>query len=196
LPINPAYLQDFVIIETKLGNIDVFLHHYWNLSMKFAMPTGEEFFDSWIEGVLLLNKSFVFVLLFSLLISILSPSVYADWARNFVVFSGKTYEITDKIIDPNNIDKKIGKVTSNSTREGSYRGNFSNKYPKGTEYYSIKGIDSSQEIAVKASVGGYLSAIYRGEYGEKSNLGWYIVWIFLACIVTLLAWPATYKRHK
>ena len=138
---------------------------------------------------MLLKRSLMIVFL----ISLFSPVVYADWAHNFVVFTGKIYVVTDEIIDQDNIDKKIGKVTRYSTREGSYRGNFSNVYPKGTEYYSIKGTNWSQEIAIKTSEG-YIVASYHGIYKEKSNFGWYIIWIFLACIAILIGWPATYNK--
>ena len=140
---------------------------------------------------MLLKRSLLIVLVFSLI----CPVAYADWAHRFVVFSGKIYVVTDEIIDQDKIDKKIGKVTRYSTREGTYRGNFSNVYPKGTQYYAIKGIETSQEIAVKTSEG-YISASYHGVYKEKSSLGWYIIWIFLACIAILIGWPATYNKKN
>lgn len=83
-------------------------------------------------------KKFIIVIL---VIITLMPigSISADWAYSFVVYSGDIYEISDdELIPPNEINKKIGQVTRYSDHEGTYHGNFSNTFPKGTPYYSIK----------------------------------------------------------
>ena len=47
--------------------------------------------------------------------------------------------------------------------EGTYSGNFSNTYPKGTKYYSIVGESTDEAIAVKNN-GNYIKATRDGEY--------------------------------
>ena len=108
-------------------------------------------------------------LLVILLIGLAMPTVYASWAMQFVVYSGNMYEITATQIDVQKIDKKIGQVTSYSSREGTYSGNFSNAYPVGTEYYALKEIDPQQAIAVKTN-DGYIWCQYTGEYAGKNAI--------------------------
>jgi hypothetical protein len=51
----------------------------------------------------------------------------ASWAFEFVVYNGDIYKITsDKVT---NVGKEIGAVNNYSDKEGTYSGNFSNKYP-------------------------------------------------------------------
>jgi hypothetical protein len=56
----------------------------------------------------------------------------------------------------------------------SLPGNFSNTYPIGTKYYSIKGVNAEDMIAVEESEGKYLKAERDGKYaptieGESSK---------------------------
>ena len=69
-----------------------------------------------------------------------SNKVLADWAYSFVVWYGFIYVVSDEFVEV--VDKEIGHVTKYSDREGTYSGNFSNRYKKGTAYFSIKGIIS------------------------------------------------------
>jgi len=103
-----------------------------------------------------------------LLLLIINQSASASWAFQFVVYSGNTYKVTNEIVSPDQINKKIGQVSHFSDKEGTYRGNFSNAYPKGTRYYSIKGIDKNEEIAIKSEDNIYLKAIYQGRYASMS----------------------------
>lgn len=94
-------------------------------------------------------------------------SFFADWAYKFVVYDGYTYVISDELVIE--IDKEIGEVTKYSDREGTYYGNFSNTYKKGTKYYSIKGISTDEAIAVEDD-GKYIKAIRNSKYpGGKYN---------------------------
>lgn len=78
---------------------------------------------------------------------------------SFVVYSGDIYEISDdELIPSEEIDKKIGHVTKYSDEEGTYRGNFSNIYPKGTPYYSIINTDPKDFIAIKTQEGIFVKA--------------------------------------
>ncbi|MBD8038434.1 hypothetical protein H9635_16945 [Solibacillus sp. A46] len=88
----------------------------------------------------------------------------ADWAYNFVVWDGYIYQLTDEYVE--SVDEEIGEVTKYSDMEGTYSGNFSNKYEKGTKYYAIQGINTDEAIAIEDE-GKYKKAIRDGKYGEK-----------------------------
>lgn len=87
----------------------------------------------------------------------------ADWARSFVVWEGYIYRISDEYID--DIREEIGEVTKYSDMEGTYSGNFSNAYRKGTKFYAIKGTSTEEAIAL-AEDSKYRKAIRNGKYGE------------------------------
>jgi hypothetical protein len=89
----------------------------------------------------------------------------ADSAYGFVVWNGYIYKVSDEYVEE--ITKEIGEVTKYSDMEGIYSGNFSNKYEKGTKYFSIKGISTDEAIAIKEQDGKYRKAINQGKYGEK-----------------------------
>ncbi|MGM1048988.1 MAG: hypothetical protein ACQEXX_23005 [Bacillota bacterium] len=64
----------------------------------------------------------------------------------------------------------MGEVTYYSSQEGNYNGNFSNRYPKGTKYYSIQGIPPEEAIAVKTNEGIFVKARYeRDDYGGSDD---------------------------
>ena len=88
----------------------------------------------------------------------------ADWAFQFVVWDSYIYQLSDEYVE--NIDEKIGEVTKYSDMEGTYSGNFSNTYEKGTKYYAIQGISTEEAIAIEEK-GKYRKAIRDGKYGEK-----------------------------
>jgi len=116
----------------------------------------------------IISLFFVFIIGCSFLVS----TIYAKWAHAFVVFDGGTYIISETHIEPKEIGKKIGEVTNYSDNEGAYSGNFSNKFPQGTEYYEIKGVKANDSIAVKESEKSFIKANYNGEYagsGEQSD---------------------------
>lgn len=71
----------------------------------------------------------------------LANKSYADWAYSFVVWDGFIYVVSDEVVGQ--VDREIGKVTKYSDIEGTYSGNFSNTYSKGTKYFSI--VDVSTE---------------------------------------------------
>ena len=86
----------------------------------------------------------------------ISSSVQAfEWAYSFVVWDGKKYEVKEELIEESEIGKSIGKVKtqpyyySDYTDAMKYYGNASNVYPIGTQYYEIKGIPTSDAIAIK-----------------------------------------------
>ncbi|KLT17944.1 hypothetical protein AA980_11135 [Neobacillus vireti] len=92
---------------------------------------------------------------------------FASWAYLFVVWDGYTYVVSEEYVTE--IDKEIGHVTKYSDREGTYSGNFSNIYKKGTKYYSIKGISTDEAIAIQEKDGKYKKATREGEYAGNKN---------------------------
>ncbi|MGG1634577.1 hypothetical protein [Paenibacillus sp. NRS-1760] len=116
-------------------------------------------------------------------------TAHADWAHRFVVNDGKSYIISDTQVESAQIGAKIGKVTSYSDKEGTYSGNFSNVYPKGTEYYEIKGISLKEAIAIKQDDGSFIKAAYGSEYEGKAfhlkTVLFYIGGLFLLLIAFL-----------
>ncbi|WP_274650762.1 hypothetical protein [Paenibacillus humicola] len=89
----------------------------------------------------------------------------ADWAFDFVVFNGSMYQTTGEFVDSAMIGPVIGKVTSYSDQEGVYRGNFSNAFPAGTEYYQIAGTAAKAALAVKTGEDRFVKAVFTGPYG-------------------------------
>lgn len=141
-------------------------------------------------------KKFIIVIL-AIVAFMPMRSMNADWAYSFVVYSGNIYEISDdELIPSEEIDKKIGQVTRYSDHEGTYRGNFSNIYPKGTPYYSIKNIDPKEIIAIKPHEAEFVKAINKGQYAN-GQLESKTIWISILgslIIVLLIIWIM--KRKK
>lgn len=127
-------------------------------------------------------------LLFSFLISsiLYVGIVSADWANMFVVNDGNIYVISEEHLDSKQIGLKIGKVTRYSDREGTYSGNFSNRYPKGTGYYEIIGVEKNKAIAIKDDKGLYIKATYGGEYaGNRYNWLDFLPYAFVVVLVCI-----------
>ncbi|WP_179281115.1 hypothetical protein [Paenibacillus sp. XY044] len=116
----------------------------------------------------------------------------ASWAYPFVVYSGHIYQVTEQAVQPEDVGQKIGKVTKYSDREGTYRGNFSNSYPKGTGYYAIQGRSSQEAIAVRTGDNSYILAIEQGTYSEglESQTHWWLYTGMGIVIVACFAWAA------
>lgn len=89
----------------------------------------------------------------------------ADWVSSFVVWDDYIYHISDEYVGE--VDEEIAKVTFYSDKEGTYSGNFSNEYEKGTKLYSIMGIGTEEAIAIEEADGSYRKAVRDGKYGEK-----------------------------
>ena len=93
-----------------------------------------------------------------------SDNSSAEWASEFVVWNDYIYQLSDIYVE--NIAEEIGEVTNYSDIEGTYSGNFSNTYEKGTKYYAIQGVSTEEAIAIEED-GRYKKAIRDGIYGEK-----------------------------
>lgn len=101
-------------------------------------------------------------LLSLLIVFTIATSVQAlSWAITFVVWEGKVYEVKqEEMIKKNEIGKIIGEVkTKPDDMTGDYYGDASNFYPIGTKYYEIKGIPSSNSIAIKEA-NQWVKAVY------------------------------------
>ncbi|MFD0712343.1 hypothetical protein [Paenibacillus sp. GCM10027626] len=115
----------------------------------------------------------------------MSGAVHADWAHAFVVYDGNIYVISEEQVDPGKIGSKLGEVTRYSDREGTYSGNFSNTYPKGTEYYEINETKEKDAIAIKEKAGTYRKALYNGKYAGN-RYDWQQVLVFSLLLFVLL----------
>lgn len=106
-----------------------------------------------MKRILLLSLLFIFM--------IFSSAQALSWAYPFVVWKGNVYEVKqEEIIPDSSIGKIIGKVkTKPNGMTGSYYGDASNYYPKGTKYFEIKGISAFTAIAVKEE-NQWVKAIY------------------------------------
>lgn len=94
----------------------------------------------------------------------------AGWAYRFVQWNGQVYVITETTIPEERIGEEIGEVTAHSTQEtSSYSGNFSNAFEKGTPFYQIKDMETSEEIAVKTGEGEFVKAVVREKWMEKNS---------------------------
>ncbi|MCZ8538621.1 hypothetical protein M9R32_15705 [Paenisporosarcina quisquiliarum] len=111
----------------------------------------------------------------ALLVSIVFLTVFlphkssAEWAYSFVVWDRYVYVLSDEKVELDQIDNEIGAVTLYSTDEGTYSGNFSNWYPSGTKYFSIKDISTDEAIAIEDSKGHYYKANREGEYASSAS---------------------------
>ncbi|MEC1179628.1 hypothetical protein P9B03_14100 [Metasolibacillus meyeri] len=84
-----------------------------------------------------------------------------DWAYHFVVWNDYMYVVSDEYTE--NVGSVIGEVTKFSDSEGTYSGNFSNKFEEGTKYYEIEGVDTDVSIAIEEG-SRYRIAHHNGKY--------------------------------
>lgn len=106
------------------------------------------------------------ILVFIIMLTALSypgKASATSWAYPFVVYEGYIYVVSEESVGGEEVEKEIGSVTQYSDME-SLPGNFSNTYPVGTKYYSIKGVNAEDMIAVEESEGNFLKAERDGKY--------------------------------
>lgn len=116
-------------------------------------------------------KNIIIVLVTFSLICIQNVSYATSWAYLFVVWEGNIYVVSEGEY-VTEVEQVIGEVTNYSDME-QLGGNFSNAYPKGTKYYSIKGINSEDSIAIEVEGGNYLKAFREGPYTYSKTEGAY-----------------------
>jgi hypothetical protein len=137
-----------------------------------------------------------YLLFLIVLISLIFPSRLSatSWANEFVVWKGYAYVISDEYVTE--IGRKIGQVTKYSDME-SYTGNFSNKYRKGTNYYSIKGIRTDEAIAVQHNDDKYKKAIRNGKFeGEKTDNSGSVITLIVISLFAILGIYLVKNRLK
>jgi hypothetical protein len=139
-------------------------------------------------------KMFKIILIAGIMLLLPFTTVYAKWAYEFVVYNKNVYIVTDKKISPELIGTKLGQVTKYSLREGTYSGNFSNTYPKGTKYYEITGVDVKELIAVKDTDGTFIEAKFEAEYpGARYDIRKYLEYFIGLIISGILIWRLVRK---
>ncbi|WP_431803529.1 hypothetical protein [Halobacillus andaensis] len=127
-----------------------------------------------------------------------SISVQAlDWAP-FVVWEGKVYNVTEEIIPEEEIGDVIGEVnTKPNERTGSYYGNASNVYPKGTKYSEIEGTSTDAEIAVEKSNSNWVKAEYAQDAPfHLMNLAVNPFVMMLLGVLLVILVIVSYRRFK
>ncbi|MBM7619744.1 hypothetical protein JOC95_001596 [Bacillus tianshenii] len=104
-----------------------------------------------------------FFIIIALICTMFFPtkSAATSWAFEFVVYDGYVYVVGEETVE--DVEEEIGNVTQYSDM-ASLAGNFSNHYPVGTKYYSIKGVSAEEAIAVEESEGNYLRAERETKY--------------------------------
>ncbi|MFX3675385.1 MAG: hypothetical protein ACE3JQ_13215 [Paenisporosarcina sp.] len=112
-------------------------------------------------------KPLFILFLFSFLLGLNPIKSLADWAYSFVVWDGYTYVVSDEVV--NQIDQEIGQMTMYSDIEGTYSGNFSNTFKKGTKYYSLKNVDTNETIAIGTQDGNFVKAMREGPYADPKS---------------------------
>ncbi|MGD6830945.1 hypothetical protein ACQCT5_02190 [Sutcliffiella halmapala] len=131
-----------------------------------------------------------------------------SWAYPFVVYEGYMYVVSEESVGEVEVEKKIGSVTEYSDME-SLPGNFSNIYPSGTKYYSIKGVNPEDMIAVEESEGIYLKAEREGKYAatvegdsfeeegmKQVDLSMILIFFFGGLVVALVLFLIMRKGRK
>ncbi|HZH59346.1 MAG TPA: hypothetical protein VEY70_07200 [Metabacillus sp.] len=111
-------------------------------------------------------KNFIIVLVTISFISIQSVSYATSWAYQFVVWEENIYVVSEGEY-VTEVEQEIGEVTNYSDME-QFGGNFSNAYPKGTKYYSIKGIKPEDSIAIEVKDGNFIKATREGPYTYRT----------------------------
>ena len=114
-----------------------------------------------------------------------------DWAYRFVVWQDTIYVVGEETVT--DIEEEIGHVTKYSDME-SYGGNFSNAYPKGTKYYSIKGIDTDVAIAVQEEDGVFVKAESNGPYEYREWGIYHYLLVGLALFAVIIVGAVIYDR--
>lgn len=134
-----------------------------------------------------------------LLVFMISSSIQAlSWAITFVVWEGKVYEVTQEdIIEESEIGKIIGEVKTNpDDMTGDYYGDASNFYPIGTKYYEIKGISTSDAIAIKEE-NQWVKAVYVDKAPfHIMNILTNPIFIFSIAIITLILIGVIFRTKK
>ena len=111
------------------------------------------------------------LLLTFILLLVPVTTLATSWAYEFVVYNDAVYVVTSEA--EGEVGEKLGEVTYYSDMY-THSGNFSNHYPKGTEYYEIIGVDPSEMIAVRVQPDRYVRATYQHRYEHSPSVGGFV----------------------
>lgn len=99
------------------------------------------------------------------------PTSSNEWKTIGVIWNGYMYQATEEMVTE--VDEKIGTVEKYSVDESFlklYKDTFSNKYPVGTNLYSIKGVPVTEAIAAEVSNNTYYRLNCEGKIrGDESG---------------------------
>ncbi|MFQ3544450.1 hypothetical protein Q7A53_10195 [Halobacillus rhizosphaerae] len=94
-----------------------------------------------------------------------------SWAYDFVKWKGESYVVTEsEQVEKQDIGKPLGEVEIYLEQEqNETTKNSSNLFKEGTEYFMIKGINTSEAIAVRRENGDYIKAIHSSIWKENQQ---------------------------
>lgn len=148
-------------------------------------------------------KRVLLAMLAALMLLMPTASVYASWAFGFVVYNDNVYKLTDETVPADRIGLKIGKVSMYTDVEGSYKGNYSNALPEGSEYRGIIGIDVQDAIAADTGGGQFVKAVFVQRNAGSSisqvrssmeRLDW--LWTIVIAAVAVAAGALWWRRSR
>lgn len=90
-----------------------------------------------------------YIRLFMLFFLLTGCSSSPSWAFHFIKYNNVNYIVTENEVKSSDLGGKIGEITHFLEDEQDSVDMSSNYYPKGTEFFEIKGIDKKEAIAVK-----------------------------------------------
>ena len=92
-----------------------------------------------------------------------------SWAYDFVKWNGESYVVNESAkVKKQDIGKPLGEVEVYLEQEqNETTKNSSNIFKEGTKYFVIKGIKTSEAIAVRIENGNYIKAIHSSIWKEE-----------------------------
>ena len=112
------------------------------------------------------------ILLFSILVGCSEQGGSSNsWAYDFVKWHGESYVINQSAkVKKQDIGKQLGEVEIYLEQEqNETTKNSSNIFKEGTKYFVIKGINTSEAIAVRIENGNYIKAIHSSIWKEENQ---------------------------
>ncbi|WP_075618596.1 hypothetical protein [Paenisporosarcina indica] len=132
------------------------------------------------------------IILFFLLIFSTTSVQALSWSYSFVVWKGNVYEVTKEKISESDIVRHLGEVkTKPNDMTGSYYGDASNAYPKGTRYFEINGELTETSIAVEVENNQWVKAVYV----HKAPFHWMDIIIKVLPILIILLIVIAFILH-
>lgn len=99
----------------------------------------------------------------SLVFCLVGCNSSASWAYEFIKFNDTKYIVTEEKVESNILGQKLGEVKHFLDEDGDSSELSSNVYREGTDFFEIKGISSSEAIAVKFGQGESIKLVAEEE---------------------------------